>query len=51
MNSLAICAEHLSKEYDIGARQERYNTLRDRLSGSLRSLIRRRSRPAANNKF
>jgi len=51
MNSLAICAERLSKEYDIGARQERYNTLRDRLSGSLRSLVRRRSRPAANNKF
>jgi lipopolysaccharide transport system ATP-binding protein len=51
MNSMAICAEHLSKVYDIGARQERHNTLRDRLSSGLRSLTRWNSRPAANNKF
>src|ERR1035437_5350927 len=51
MNSMAICAEHLSKVYDIGARQERYNTLRDRLSSGLRSLTRWKNRPAASNKF
>jgi lipopolysaccharide transport system ATP-binding protein len=52
MNSLAICAEHLSKVYDIGARQGQYNTLRDRLSASLKSLARRNKTAAtANNKF
>ncbi len=51
MNSLAICAEHLSKMYDIGARRGRHNTLRDRLSNSLRSLARRNNALSANNKF
>ena len=51
MNSLAICAEHLSKVYDIGARQGQHNTLRDRLSSSLKSLARRNNPAAANNKF
>ncbi len=51
MNSTAISAEHLSKEYNIGARQQRHNTLRDHLSSRLRSLARRKGRAAANNKF
>jgi lipopolysaccharide transport system ATP-binding protein len=51
MNSMAICAERLSKVYDIGAQQERHNTLRDHLSSSLRSLTRWNHRPAANSQF
>ena len=51
MNSLSISVQHLSKVYDIGARQGRHNTLRDRLSSSLKSLARRRAATAANNKF
>jgi lipopolysaccharide transport system ATP-binding protein len=51
MNSLAISAEHLSKVYDIGARQGQHNTLRDRLSSSLKSLARRNNPAVANNKF
>jgi len=49
MNSLAISAEHLSKVYDIGARQGQHNTLRDRLSSSLKSLARRNNPAVANN--
>jgi lipopolysaccharide transport system ATP-binding protein len=51
MNSTAIHAEHLSKVYDIGARQNRHNTLRDRLSSNLKSLVRRNNPATANNKF
>jgi homopolymeric O-antigen transport system ATP-binding protein len=51
MNSLAICAKHLSKVYDIGARQGQHNTLRDHLTSSLKSLTRRKNSATANNKF
>jgi lipopolysaccharide transport system ATP-binding protein len=51
MNSLAICAEHLSKVYEIGARQGQYATLRDRLSSGLKSLVRRNNSATAINKF
>ncbi|HEX9637376.1 MAG TPA: ABC transporter ATP-binding protein, partial [Acidobacteriota bacterium] len=42
MNDLAIRAENLSKQYQIGALQKRHATLRNQLGEGLRDLFRRR---------
>lgn len=41
MTDIAIRAEHLAKQYKIGAMTSRHDTLRDQLVDSLRSLLRR----------
>src|SRR5262249_3053120 len=47
MNDIAIRVEHLSKQYKIGVRRQRHNTLRDQLGESFKSLFRRQPRPSA----
>ncbi len=41
MSDIAIRAEHLAKQYQIGATKVRYDTLRDQLTDGLRALFRR----------
>ena len=51
MNYVAIRAENLSKQYQIGVKN-RHNTLRDQLMGSLRSLFSRNgAAPELNDTF
>lgn len=49
MSDLAIRVEHLSKQYRIGAQAERYDTLRDLLTGTLEHAV-RRLKPGKNGK-
>ena len=44
MSDIVIRVENLSKQYKIGARQNRHDSLRDHLTESFRSLFRRRGR-------
>ena len=44
MNEIAIRVENLSKRYTIGLVRQRHNTLRDEISGSVRSLFHRNGR-------
>jgi len=41
MNDIAIRVENPGKQYRIGARQERYKTLRDSLMGAVTGPLRR----------
>ena len=47
MSNFAIRVENLSKQYRIGASQPHYNTLRDQLVSSLKSLVWRKDRSSA----